>query len=67
MAKVLDGYRPIKSIEHCIVDDEKHAFADDSAVNNAKRSRSHYRIYPILFVLLVLSVTLNVATDLQLH
>ena len=67
MAKLLDGYRPIKDIEPFTVDDEKDAFVNNSAINNAERWRSHYFINSILIVLLVMLVTFNVAINIRLQ
>ena len=67
MAKLFNGYRHIENIEPCAVDDEEHALAFHGPINNAERSWSHYRTNPMLFMLLVLSVTLNVTTNVQLH
>ena len=67
MARFFDGYRPVENIEPRTVDNEKPAFATNSGISNAERSWSLYRINPILFMLLMLSITLNVTTDIQLQ
>lgn len=67
MANLFNGYRSVKNIEPCTVDDEEHAFANNSAINNAQCSWSQYLISSILLVLLVTIATLNITPYIRLH
>ena len=49
IVKRFEGYRHIRMIICCTIDDEEQTFAISNALNVVERSWSHYRLHPILF------------------